>query len=99
MRYANTLNLTGQALFDAKVKAGKMEGRILEVMRKSGRWLTPWKLMDLLWPTETRPLIGSVRRALTNLTDDGLLTQSTGKVMERYGSENFQWKYYLEDKK
>ena len=91
--YYNSLNLSHEELPRERKRAMKGTERILDFMRRhKGEGFTPHQLDEIF---NGRILLGSIRRVLTTLTDRGLLEKSRVKVMERYNSKNFMWRYNL----
>jgi len=93
--YHNTNLLEGKELVDADDKALHMEERIHRFLKKyAGREYTPWEIHDYF----PEYLIGSIRRALTNLASDPdrNVFDTIGekrKKKERKGTSNFMWYY------
>jgi hypothetical protein len=93
------LDYTAKAL--AETKARKQEELILELFMKERAYLSP----DFVWMVTGLfnmdvPLT-SVRRAITNLTDQGHLIKSNKKTMGRYGKPQYCWvykEYHAEEK-
>lgn len=50
---------------------------------------TPFEIHDQVLPAAP---ITSVRRALTNLTDSGLLEKLDSQKVERWGKRNYEWR-------
>lgn len=94
--YHNTNQLEGKELVDADDKALCMEERIHRFLKSYPRKeFTPWEIHDLF----PEYLIGSIRRALTNLANDPSrrvfdTIAEKRKKKERKGTSNFMW-YYL----
>jgi hypothetical protein len=92
--FHNTIKLEGRPLAKAEGKAIKLEHQILAFLKnKPNQKFTPWEINDV-FPDK---LIGSIRRALTNLVRDiEEVKDTTGtKEMreERAGSPNYLWYY------
>lgn len=85
--YYNTLSLTGKALAEAKYRAGTQGHRVLGFFKAHrGEDFTPaevWKRLNML-PT-------SCRRAISDLTDDELLTKTDTMRAGAYGADNHCW--------
>jgi hypothetical protein len=91
MSYFNTNGETGQTLKDSENKAQALEKKILEFFREfpqSG--FTPWDV--LAYCCKDKNLIGSVRRAMTNLTTKEQLRKTDVRIMGKAGSSNYTWK-------
>jgi len=92
--FHNTIKLEGPPLAKAEGKAIKLEQQILTFLKsRPNKKFTPWEIND----TFPDKLIGSIRRALTNLVrDEKQVKDTTGtKEMreERAGSPNYLWYY------
>lgn len=87
--FHNTIELEGEELLKAEDKAIGLEGEILLVFGYNPQvGYTPWQIYEKL---NGRHLIGSVRRAITNLTKRGILEKSDERVESKY-SKNYTWK-------
>lgn len=86
----DTTNEQWETLDYLEVKAVKLETIILVFFKQHpNKLFTPiavWKALN------EKYLIGSVRRAITNLTPK-YLTKTEEKIKEVYGSSNYQWIY------
>ena len=95
MSYYNTNKLMGKDLETAINKAKSQEAQIeLHMKVNSNKSYTPFQLQEsfiadynIVFP------ITSVRRALTNLTNDKILVKNDKMVIGDYGSPNHTWKY------
>lgn len=88
----NTLRLTGFDLFDAKEKAMKQEEKVLDIFIFKKGLMSPydvWKEMEELGYNYP---ITSIRRSISNLTDQGLLEKTGDQKMGGYGMKNYCWK-------
>ena len=99
MSYYNTNKLSGKDLETAINKAKSQEAQVeLHMKANSSKRYTPFQLQeafitdyDIIFP------ITSVRRALTNLTNDKILVKNDKMVIGDYGSPNHTWKWKGED--
>jgi hypothetical protein len=66
------------------------ESLILSIISK--RKLTPFEVLEKYEKHNPRVPITSIRRAITNLTDRGLLEKTPNFKVERYGKTNHLWK-------
>lgn len=57
----------------------------------SAKKLTPFQVHDQFEKIHPRVPITSIRRAITDLTDKGILQQTAFSKMERYGKFNHLW--------
>lgn len=90
--YWNTTGLTGGELQAAITTAKRQEDAVLAIYRACGTGLTPWEVLAI-GAANGRPwLIGSVRRAITNLTTfHGPLTQTSTKRRGPHRASSFVW--------
>ncbi len=90
MTFHNTIDLQGDDLHDANVKAGRQQDQVLAFFEANyGGCFTPLQVhrsLGLNCP-ET-----SIRRAITDLTKLGLLEKTPLKVNEHYGKINYTWR-------
>ena len=94
MSYYNTNKLSGQDLEDAIVRAKSQEKQIELFMKaNSDKSYTPHDLQNDFIEYNIVFFITSVRRALTNLTNDNILVKSEKTVITDYGSRNHKWRY------
>jgi hypothetical protein len=97
--YHNTVGHQGQALKDHEARAYTQDQQIADFFTcHPGELYTPWEIQALVFGIP-RPPITSVRRAMSNLTRDGILTKTTEKkVVGVYGHTSYAWtlnlKYY-----
>lgn len=89
--FHNTIGLRGDDLASAHRACSRQESAVLEVFRHHARPLTPsdvWRLTSDAghqWP------LTSVRRAITNLTDDGRLVKLARQRTGIYGKPEHHW--------
>lgn len=89
--FHNSIGLTGPELVAANVGASSQDAAVLDVFRRAGRPLTPsdvWRLTSdagHLWP------LTSIRRAITNLTNDDLLVKLDLQRTGIYGRPEGLW--------
>ena len=89
--YFNTNDETGEVLKKSRFKASSQQVKILEYMSRYFNELsTPWDIQMHVLPDTP---ITSVRRALTNLTDAGLIFKTDYKKTGKYGKINHTWIY------
>lgn len=89
--YFNTTNLTGKALVAARRDAMTQEDRITKLFATmpDGWTATPSKVHQHVGG---RAPITSIRRAMTNLTDQGVLTRTETKMMGPCGKPEYTWR-------
>ena len=93
--YHNTTQSTGAELKVYREKAKSQEDQILEFMltnQAQGHavWLPPSKVLEFVFNNSVP--ITSIRRALTNLTNDGKLVKTSSQWDGPYGRPEFIWK-------
>lgn len=90
MNFHNTNNETGAVLERSEAKVRTQEDRILDHFRRGGEH-TPDEVWGHLFKNGT-PLT-SVRRAITNLTNDGYLEKTERQRIGMYGKQVYTWRY------
>ena len=88
MSYYNTTEATGSELAESHAKAKTQEKKILLCFHDKGNPLSASVICDML--NDAYP-ITSIRRALTDMTNQGDLEKTDKKVMGRYGKREHQW--------
>lgn len=90
--FFNSTNETGQLLMNYESIAKGQETDILSVFNV-GDMLTPYEVEYRLRNNPNRPLITSIRRSITNLTEKGLLVKNECGEMKlgAYGRKNYTW--------
>ena len=88
MSYYNTTEETGSELAESHAKAKTQEKKILLCFHDKGNPLSASVICDIL--NDANPLT-SIRRALTDMTNQGDLEKTDKKVMGRYGKREHQW--------
>ena len=89
MTYYNTTNSTGEELAKYKAKAASQEEMIMYAFGCFGS-ASPSEVNTKVFAN--RIPITSVRRALTNLTNEGRLVKTGTQVSGPYGRPEFVWK-------
>jgi len=97
MAYYNTNRETGSTLSLSWGKADKQENMILEIfsdkMRHTLNGLAPHQVRDqLVQRYGKRYPLTSIRRAISNLTDNGKLMKLERMVMGNYGKKVHTWR-------
>lgn len=87
MNWYNTIELEKNALEKEIQNAKNQEEKILIVFKKE-KELTPSEVWEYLMEY---PLT-SIRRAMTNLTDQGRLIKTSTQKVGYYGKANYVWK-------
>ena len=88
--YFNTTHEAGPALKRSRKSCGEQETLIAEMFRDHGR-LSPSQA-HRLYPDNATPLT-SIRRAITVLTNKGLLQKTDEQVPGVYGKSEYVWRY------
>ena len=97
MAYYNTNRETGHTLSLSWGKANKQENMILEIfadrMRHTLNGLAPHQVRDqIVQRYGKRYPLTSIRRAISNLTDNGKLMKLERMVMGNYGKKVHTWR-------
>lgn len=73
------------------VEDKKQSKRVESIIRENGAGMTPPELHRVYESIYTNVPITSIRRAMTKLTDEGILTMTGEKRMGDYNKTNFVW--------
>lgn len=88
----NTTKESGQTLINFCDKAKSQQEIILEFMKNNPRQaFTPFDILKALFSPNVP--VTSIRRAMSNLSEAGLIIKTSMKVLEQYGKVNFKWVY------
>jgi hypothetical protein len=88
-RFYNTIKLSGEALIEAETSAQKQRELVEMFFRKNiGMNFTPFEVLEAL---KIKAPITSIRRAITNLTNDGILVKTNEMRIGEYGKPNHTW--------
>lgn len=88
MTYYNTTNESGRTLAEYQRAAENQQEAIQMIFERFQRPLTPSQVHAVM--SKDTP-ITSVRRAITNLTNEGILTKLNDKQMGVYGRPEHLW--------
>jgi len=88
--FYNTINETGAELKQSRLHTDKQEDEIARIFRAHKR-LSPSQAHEL-YDGGSVPLT-SIRRAITNLTIDGVLVKTEAKRLGIYGKVEHVWEY------
>lgn len=92
--FYNTINATGQALINFEAKAQTCKDAVLELYKTDkNRDITPFEALSGLRLRGYNYPQNSVRRAISDLTDEGALIMLSTKRPGEYGTPNHAWKY------
>ena len=90
--YFNTTNEQGESLIEAHNAAMYQQDRIVDFFKANKTLeLTPCEVHSALFTSQT-PLT-SVRRAITDATNQAMLIQTANKKKGAYGALNYCWRY------
>jgi hypothetical protein len=89
--FFNTIGLRGQDLAAAHHQARNQDAVVLDVFRQHDRPLTPSDVWRLTSDAGHRWPLTSIRRAITNLTDDGQLVKLPKQRTGIYGKPEHHW--------
>lgn len=96
LTFHDSVPLEESALPEARAKAAKQKGIILDFFRKRFAYrFTPAKVHEILEYEGEKMLLTSVRRSISNLTREGKLIKCAWdqREMGAYGVDNRTWKY------
>ena len=93
--YYNTNKTTGVKLKKYKEITNKQEGLILELFRLNPKLeLSPFEVHTVLQRLNVlKAPITSIRRAITDLTNEDKLVKTTKRKLGPFGRDSFCWKY------
>ena len=92
MSYYNTTHLSGEELKQAVKSAEKQEAAVLILFQNTDRSYSPSQVMNLMEKAGWNCSLTSWRRAITNLTDKGVLQKTDEQIKGLYGKPEFKWK-------
>jgi predicted ArsR family transcriptional regulator len=90
MSYYNTTNVNGQDLRDYRARAKSQEDLILVYFQSRGGEWSPSQIWQRLFADGTP--ITSVRRAMTNLAEQGQLFKTERKCRGSFGRPEYLWR-------
>ena len=91
MSYYNTTGLIGNALLAAIDAADTHEGKVKTLFNEwIGRPLTPCEVHSIV--TDDATPLTSTRRAMSDLTNEGVLIKTDERRVGIYGSLNHTWR-------
>ena len=89
--FYNTIDLKGSELQDALQKTEVNKERIYLLLKYLKGYYTPFQVQAQYNRLFKEIPITSVRRALTDLTNEGRLKKSDRMKVEKYGAKNHLW--------
>ena len=88
--FFNTISESGEQLKRSKLKNGCQQAKIYQyLLIRKGTAFTPCQIHSAIFNNDT-PLT-SCRRALTNLTEVGLITKFDEQTMGNFGKKTYTW--------
>ena len=91
--YWNTTRLTGAELREAVQSADKQDAAVLAIFdSRPGQNLSPSQVWRIGCDLGARWLLTSVRRSMTNLTDERELVKLDDRIDGTYGRKEFVWR-------
>ena len=94
MSYYNTINLKGTSLEEANLKA-KSQCDVIKIIFSEFKDVvyTPFNVHEIYESiTKKSTPITSIRRAISDLTDEGFLKKTDRMILGNYGAKNYLWK-------
>jgi Fe2+ or Zn2+ uptake regulation protein len=87
--YHNTTGLSGEQL-ERRIEQAESQEEVVEALFEAhpAARLTPFEVQDVALPNSP---ITSVRRAITNLTDQGVLRKTDHQKEGPHGDPNYTW--------
>lgn len=91
--YYNNTNIDGKNLLEAIEAAQKQNDRIMVIFKAKNRPLSPSQVYDTYtaWFHGRTP-ITSIRRAMSNLSVNGLLEKTSEMTRGMYGKPEYKWR-------
>jgi Fe2+ or Zn2+ uptake regulation protein len=89
MSYYNTNKEEGDQLLQSENNAHTQEQQIIKLF-SNGEYLSPDEILDICNQEHNYP-ITSIRRALTNLTNKGLLVKTDTFKLGKFGKKTHTW--------
>ncbi len=88
--FHNTERLEGEELREKEVTAGTQDDLVLDVFKRhSQSAFTVYMIWEMLGQSMLKSSVG---RAVSNLTERGLLIKTSEQKLERYGHKNYLYK-------
>lgn len=93
--FHNTIGETGDTLVASNITCETQEQKILDIFRQKGAGIamTPFYVQEIYSKLYRAVPITSIRRAITNLTEQNKLIKTDVMRTEFFGKKNFTWKY------
>ena len=91
--FHNTINSEGEKLIAHNITCRNQEDRILAIFKETHLRMTPFEVLDKYKKLYKEVPITSIRRAITNLTEQNRLIKTHSMKEEKFGKPNFEWIY------
>ena len=92
--FHDTINASGDELIAHTITCKSQEERILAIFKeKQGVAMTPFYILDIYSKLYKEVPITSIRRAMSNLTEENKLIKTRNMKKEHFGKKNFLWTY------
>lgn len=91
--FHNTINESGEKLIAHEINCKNQEDRILKIFLDVNLRMTPFDVAEEYKKLYKEIPITSVRRAITNLTEQNKLIKTPYMKEEKLGKPNFTWAY------
>lgn len=91
MSFYNTTNESGESLFNNKAKSDTQNDVVLSLFKNNSERKMSASMVHALSGLNC-PLT-SIRRSISNLTNEGLLEKTNIKVSGKYGRAEYTWAY------
>lgn len=94
--FHNTIAESGDTLVAHNITCETQEQKILDIFKQKGSEvsMTPFYVLGIYEKLYHRfPPITSIRRAMSNLTEQNKLIKTQNMKKEYFGKKNFLWKY------
>lgn len=91
--FFNTIGEKGNTLECSQKQVARQANRVLAIFRQfSGSPLTPYTVHVIYEDFYNKTPITSIRRAITDLTNQGMLIKTQIKGKGKYHKPNYKWK-------
>lgn len=91
LNFFNTINQSSENLRKSQRQVENQGERIYQIMVKENRAMTPFEIGEIYNSIYNPVPITSIRRAISDLTDSGLLIKTLQQKEGAYGKPNYTW--------
>ena len=95
--FFNTVNLKGEKLKESWKAALTQQERVLFILKANKKGMTPSDVHKIYCHYWNTCPITSIRRAMSNLTENGDLEKTQNQAEGIYGKPNYIWKYIVSE--